>query len=202
MKKLLVLASLGSLVLFYACGGGAPGEKAANAETAAAMSSATMTAIGPYILPTVDEDLPVCINLGQASLGTATLIETETSATSGTKAFTFTNCVSHVCLTCECDTDFVSLNGTLNIAYNATETTGTMTLNGAITFGAAPADLDQTIKDRFRLAGKACSVEVAITDMPLTADDPTDYISGYVCGYDWTEVVLLTDEEFCPVIDA
>lgn len=194
MKKILVLASLGSLVLFYACGDSAPGEKAANAQTAAAMFSATSATIQPYLIDSINidstENLDVCIDL-TGTPGTATLTTTETSSTSGTKTFKFTNCITHIC-----DTDFVSLSGTIENTYNNTATTASMTLNGTITYGAAV----EGFEDRWHLAGTSCTVELTLTDAPIDSEDTEDYLSGYVCGYDWTEVDVVTEEEYCAAI--
>ncbi len=205
MKKLLILASLGSLTLFYSCGGdaGAPGEKAASAGTAAAMANATMGPIINYLIPdslsiNTVEDITNTVCLLSDPASSATVTTTATDANSGTKVYAFTTCSMHFC-----DGDFAWLTGTLTNNYSNSATTFSMTLKGTITFEAAPAGWDQSIIDRTHFAGKTCEFDLTVTDAPTTITSQTEldpYISGYACGYAWSEVSIITEEDYCLAI--
>jgi len=219
MKKVLVMASLGLLALSFACGGGSNGEKAANVETAAGMSSAIMqSGMGGFFGGIADSTM---LNTNSTTVETIDCINTN-----GTLGVIDVNLLSEagaekveleiVYKTCGaplCD-GHVFMDGTLNEDYTISGETYSVNINGLINFVEQNSDFGSEAPNYF--VGNNCGIDLAVdinytTLMDLIEEGDYDAImaylesriSGEVCGYSWEEAVAaLEDEDICTIIEA
>lgn len=203
MKKLLVLASLGLLAFSFSCGdSGVGGDKAANTETAAGMSNAVMSAVGTDNLfagissASVNESYSDTINCFVD--GTISATVDVSNADSGTATFKYNACGQPVC------DGHVFMNGTLTENFSVSDTTVDMDIKGIIEF------IDNTVYLPVLFAGTNCGIDIAMSLdynelMSVDGDDLeayiNDLITGTICGYEWQDVVEVSETDYCTTVN-
>lgn len=195
MKKVLVLASLGLLALSFACGGESNGEKAANVETAAGMSSAIIGATGDSLLSggTSMQTNEFVETINCIPAGTIGVDLEVADSTSGKITLTYDKCGAILC------NDYhVFMDGNLEETYEVSSSEYIYEVAGTISFVEGPAGFEQENVDTLYI-GKTCTVDININinvdDLAslITEEAIIEYVNthtnGTVCGYDWEEAV-------------
>ena len=194
MKKVLVLASLGLLTLSFSCGGGSNGEKAADVETAAGMSSAIIEGAGDGLL--VDTSIKTnelidtipCIPAGEIAVDLDVV-----SSTSGKLTLTYDKCGFILC------NDYhVFMDGNLEETYEVSSSEYLYEVDGTLSFVEGPAGFEKENVDTLYI-GSTCTIDISINinidDLAslVTEEAIVEYVNthtnGTVCGYDWEEAV-------------
>ncbi len=205
MKKVLVLASLGLLALSFACGGG---DKVENKETAIAMSQAVMSAASVSGVNLIG---------GVASINEAGSEEPVDCPIYGTITPSYAADGQSMSITYkECGSGLpacpghIFMNGTLEESWKIDGTNYASDVTGTINFIDAP---DSNTPDVY-FVGEKCVFDLSISlnyqtlldywldeDYDGFIEYATSGITGEICGYNWTEISKLTDEEICLVIE-